>query len=217
MRSQFYATYYFAHNCCTVSLSYSVTLDMLPFIPLHCKQWYQLPELNPSNSNYGFLSCINISIHTQVLLRYYNRFTALWTLSRTTRVPGTRRNIHPLAPVLWSSIIPYLLPSSIVIHGIFPVEFTCLTVCLHNLSPNFLWSSSWPGTFHFIPHTFFTQSLCSFHNRCSYHRKLFYCSTEIMSSNLSLSLSPLLGILSCSLMPHIHLTILISALTQHVT
>jgi len=44
-----------------------------------------------------------------------------------------------------------------------------------------------------------------------YHRNLFCRSTEIMSSNPSLSLNPLLGTLSCSLTPHIHLTILISA------
>jgi len=67
-----------------------------------------------------------------------------------------------------------------------------------NLSPSFLWSTSWPGTFHFILHTFLhpTQSLSSFHNTCPYHRNLFRCSTEIMSSNPSLSLNPLLGILS---------------------
>jgi len=58
---------------------------------------------------------------------------------------------------------------------------------------------------------FFTQSLSSFRSTCPYHRNLFYCSTEIMSSNSSLSLNPLLGTLSCSLTPHIHLTILISA------
>jgi len=58
---------------------------------------------------------------------------------------------------------------------------------------------------------FFTQSLSSFRNTCPYHRNLYHCSTEIMSSNPSLSLNPLLGILSCSFMPHIHLTILISA------
>jgi len=46
---------------------------------------------------------------------------------------------------------------------------------------------------------FFTQSVSSFCNTCPYHRNLFYCSTEIMSSNPSLSLSPLLGTLSCSL------------------
>jgi len=59
---------------------------------------------------------------------------------------------------------------------------------------------------------FFTQSLSSFRNTCPYHRNLFHCSTEIMSSNPSLSLNPLVGILSCSFTPHIHLTILISAL-----
>jgi len=37
----------------------------------------------------------------------------------------------------WSSIIPYLLPSSITIQGILSVQFTCLTVFFHNLSPSF--------------------------------------------------------------------------------
>ena len=54
----------------------------------------------------------------------------------------------------WSSIIPYPLPSSITIHGILPVQFMCLTVFFHNLSPHVLRSTSWPGTLHFILHTF---------------------------------------------------------------
>jgi len=58
---------------------------------------------------------------------------------------------------------------------------------------------------------FFTKSLSSFHSICPYHCNLFCCSTEITSSNPSLSLNPLLETLSCSLMLHIHLTILISA------
>jgi len=58
---------------------------------------------------------------------------------------------------------------------------------------------------------FFTQSLSSFRNTCPYHRNLFHCSTEIMPSNPRLSLNPLLGILCCGFIPHIHLTILISA------
>jgi len=66
-----------------------------------------------------------------------------------------------------------------------------------------------PSTFYSI--YFFTQSLSYFRNTCPYHRNLFRCSTEIMSSNPSLSLNTLLGILSCSFMPHIYLTILISA------
>jgi len=59
---------------------------------------------------------------------------------------------------------------------------------------------------------FFTQSLSSFRNTCPYHRSLFCCSTENMSSNSSLPLNSLLGTLSCNFTPHIHLTILISAL-----
>jgi len=58
---------------------------------------------------------------------------------------------------------------------------------------------------------FFTQSLSSFCSTCSYHCNLFCCSTEIMSPNPSLSINPLLRTLSCSLILHIHLTILISA------
>jgi len=37
----------------------------------------------------------------------------------------------------WSSIISCLLPPSITIHGILSVQFTCLTVFFHNLSPKF--------------------------------------------------------------------------------
>jgi len=39
----------------------------------------------------------------------------------------------------WSSIIPYLFPPSITIHGIMSVQFTCLTVFFHNLSQSFIW------------------------------------------------------------------------------
>jgi len=40
---------------------------------------------------------------------------------------GTRRNIHLLTPIM--------LPPSITIHGILPVQFMCLIVFFHNLSP----------------------------------------------------------------------------------
>ena len=56
--------------------------------------------------------------------------------------------------LLWSSVIRYLLPPSITIHGILSVQFMCLTVFFHNLSPSFLSSTSWSGTLHFILHTF---------------------------------------------------------------
>jgi len=54
----------------------------------------------------------------------------------------------------WSSIVPYLLHPSNTIHGIHPVQSMHLTVFFCNLSPSFRWSTSWPGTLHFILHTF---------------------------------------------------------------
>jgi len=86
----------------------------------------------------------------------------------------------------WSLTIHYQLLPSIMIHSILPVQFTCLTVFLYNLSPSPFWSTSWSGTLtlHFIHHT-----LSSFRNTCPYHRNLFCCSTEIMSSIPSLSTS----------------------------
>jgi len=60
------------------------------------------------------------------------------------------------------------------------------------------WQNSTSYSIHF-----FIQSLSSFRSTCPYHHYLFSCSTEIMSSNPSLSLNPLLGTLSCCLMPHI--------------
>jgi len=59
---------------------------------------------------------------------------------------------------------------------------------------------------------FFTQSVSSFHSTCPYHRSLFCCSINIISSVSSLSLNSLLGTLSFTLTLHIHLTIVISGL-----
>jgi len=111
----------------------------------------------------------------------------------------------------WSSIIPYLLHSSNTIHGIFLVQSThWQSFSMFSLQVFFgLPLGLAPSTSYSI--YFFTQSLSSFRNTCPYHCSLLCCSTEIMSSNLSLSLNPLLGILSCSFTLHIHLTTLISA------
>ena len=56
--------------------------------------------------------------------------------------------------LFWSSTILYQLPPSTTIHSILPVQFTCLTAVLHNLSQSPLWSTSWSGTLHFILHRF---------------------------------------------------------------
>jgi len=58
---------------------------------------------------------------------------------------------------------------------------------------------------------FFTQSVSSFHSTCPYHRNLFCCSINIISSIPSLSLNSLLGTLSFTIAFHNHLTILICA------
>ena len=60
-------------------------------------------------------------------------------------------------------------------------------------------------------HFFFQLSSSSFCNTCPYNCCLFCCYTNAMSSIHNLSLSTLLGNLSFSLNPHVHLTILISA------
>jgi len=123
---------------------------------------------------------------------------------------GTRRNIHPLTLIVVISH-PLSASLSVTIHGILPVQFTCLIVFFHNPSPSFLWSISWPGTLNFILHTFLYPIIVFYSQHLPISSHLFCCSTKIMSSNPSLSLDPLLGNLSCSLTSHIRLTILISA------
>jgi len=107
----------------------------------------------------------------------------------------------------WSSNILYQLPPFI----------RCMTSSLFNLRAWQSFSTTslqvlfglppglGPSTSETIQ--FFTQS-SSFLNTCPYHRSLFCCNTNAMSSIPSLSHSSLLGNLSFTLMPHIYLTIL---------
>jgi len=89
----------------------------------------------------------------------------------------------------------------------------CLTVFLHNLSlsPLVLPLDMAPCTSYSIH--IFVQSLSSVCNICPYHHKLFCCSIEIMSSNLSLSLerNTTWNSVFYLNMSHIHLAILVSA------
>jgi len=88
----------------------------------------------------------------------------------------------------WSSVVPYLLHPSNMIRRILPVQFLCLTVFFHSLQVFFgLPLGLAPSTSYSVH--FFIQSLFSFHSTCPYHCNLFCCSTKIMSSNPSLSLS----------------------------
>jgi len=117
-------------------------------------------------------------------------------------LPGwasTRRNIHPLTPILIIDHPLSVLPPSTMVHNMLRLQFTCLTLFLYNLSPSHLWFTSWFGPLHFILHTFLHPLLSFSHNTYN----LFCCSTKIMSSNPSLSLSSLLGTLSFVLTSHI--------------
>jgi len=87
--------------------------------------------------------------------------TVTTTTTTTVLRPFVRDLDEPLPEVTfthshlsWSSTILYQLPPSTMIHSIFPVQFTCLTVFLHNPSPSPLWSTSWSGSIHFILRTF---------------------------------------------------------------
>jgi len=68
---------------------------------------------------------------------------------------------------------------------------------LHNLSPSPLWSTSWSGTLHFILHSFLHQVIVFFSPHMPIPLQPVCCSTEIMSSipSLSLSVNSLLGTL----------------------
>ena len=110
---------------------------------------YLLSSLNINQSINQF---INHNFHIQNTHKH-NCFTALdfvWDNPGELVPEETFTHLH----LSWSSVIPYLLPPSIMIHGILPVQLTCLRVFLHNLSPSFLWSTSWPDTLNFILHTF---------------------------------------------------------------
>jgi len=66
-------------------------------------------------------------LQTGHMTQTHNRFTALWTLSRTMRWAGIRRNIHPLTPIVVINR-PLSASATITIHGIHPAQCTCLTV-----------------------------------------------------------------------------------------
>jgi len=76
---------------------------------------------------------------------------------------------------------PYLLPPSTTIHGILPIQSECFAVFFHNLSPSFLWSTSWPGTLHFILHTFLHPIIIFFSQHMPICRNLFCCSPTLVS------------------------------------
>jgi len=120
----------------------------------------------------------------------------------------------------WSSIIFYLIPPSVTIHDILSVQFSYLTVFFHNLSK---FSLIYLLALHPPLHTPYVSSpiyclifavppLPITHLRLHAHT-IATCFAVVprLCHLILVSLNPSLGTQSCSLMPHIHLTIVISA------
>jgi len=152
----------------------TLTCYMLYFL---CATW-SLNEIAIKN----YTKVINrIRTHTHTHTHTHNHFTAPWNVSGTTQVSWYQKKHSPTHT--------YRGHQSTLICFLHLLRSMHLTILFHNLSQVFfgLPLGLAPSTSHSIQ--FFTQSLSSFHNTCPYHRNLFHCSTEIMSSNPSLSLS----------------------------
>jgi len=113
---------------------------------------------------------VHTHAHTQP---FYGSLDSVW---ENTGKPVPEETFTPTY-LSWSSVIPYLLPPSITIHGICPVQFTCLAEKLQSfftISLQVFFGlplSLAPSTSYSIH--FFTQSLSSFHSTYPYHHNLF--------------------------------------------
>jgi len=137
----------------------------------------------------------------------------LWLSGFCPGQPGwarTRRNIHPLTPIV---VISHPLSASSIYYN--PRHPPCLSYVPDKIFPQSLseFSSVYLLAWHPLLHTPYISSS----NRCLLfaahaHTIVTWFGVVLrLSSDPSLSFNPLLGILSCSFTPHIHLTILISA------
>jgi len=144
---------------------------------------------------------------TTVLQLFYGSLDCVWN-NPGELVP--KETFSPLTPVV---VINHPLTASSIyyVHDICCVQFTCLTVFFAQFFSKFslVYLLAWHPPL--ILHTFLHPVIVFFSQHLPIPSHLFCCSAEIMSSNPRISLNPLLGTLFCSLMPHIHLTILISA------
>ena len=126
-------------------------------------------------------------IHTQP-------FNGLW--SGTTQVDRYQKKHLPTHTHPDHRTFFYQLPPFTTIHSI---QFTCLTGSFSTTSLQVLFGlplGLGPSTSY--TKFFFTQSSSSFRSTCRYHRSLFCCNTNAMSSIPNFSLSSLLSLLPYS-------------------
>jgi len=93
---------------------------------------------------------IEYPLHTHT--HTHNRFTALWILSGTTRVSQWQKKHSPTHTHHGDQ--SSLSASSNDYHPWHPPYSIHALYSLFPQSASFLWSTSWPGTLHFILHTF---------------------------------------------------------------
>jgi len=186
----------FSFQCCfllrttpanknTILLPFLLCLSWLFLVAQQCSVFFagQLPFKLPNCAQKWLISSVNTA---ETVFFIFCLYTVCFILVRTFKSSmsrsnnGTRKKTFKHSHLSWSSAILYQLPPSTAVHSILPVQFTCLTVFLHNLcpSPLGLLIGLEPCTLYSIH--FFTQSLSSFCNTCPYHHNLFCCSTEIV-------------------------------------
>ena len=119
---------------------------------------------------------------------------------------ATRRNIHPLTPIM---VISQPLSASTIYSE--PWHPPCSIYVPESVFPQSLTQfSSWPGTLHFILHKLLHPIIVFFF--APYAHTIATCFAVRLCHPILVSLLTLyLELLSCSLTPHIHLTILIFA------
>jgi len=182
-------------------------LHLLSLVPRKVHEVYE-PECVHNHRYVRFLADLSTARETWgVRLREFCLTDTTTTILRLSGFclgqpgwAGARRNICPLTPVM---VINHPLSASSIYYD--PWHPPCSIHVPDSLFPQSLskFSLACLLAWHFL-----MQLLSFFHSKYPYHRDMFCSSTEIMSSNPSLSLNPLLITLFCSLMSHILLTIL---------
>jgi len=137
---------------------------------------------------------------------------AQWIVSRTTRVSRYQKKQFTHSHLSHSTVIPYLLPPSTKIHGILPVHFTCLTVFFPQSISKFslVYILAWHPQLQ-TPYISSPKHCLLFTAHAHTTTNCFAVVPRLCHLILVSLSNPLLGTLSCSLTPHIHLTTLISA------
>jgi len=139
--------------------------------------WLRRTVKNVSFSE-KFVACnvsdniVNTHTHT------HNRFTALWNLSRTTRVSRYQKKHSPTQQSSWSSII-----SICFLHLLRSMASSLFNPCALQSFSTISLQVFFGLPLGLVPSTsysihFFTQSLSSFRSTWPYHRNLFCCSTN---------------------------------------